>query len=402
MEKDRMYGPAVRACCIGYVVQAVSVDLTPLFFVIFTKLYGISYGMIAAVIFCGFAAQMCADIFAGHFFDRIGFRAAGIISHAFVFCGLLLLGVLPAVLPQSCVYVAILISVIISQIGGGLIEVFVNPLIDTIPHKGRSVRAKLSLLHSFSCAGHVAAVIVTESMLFLTHEEFWMLIPIIWAAVPALNLISFCTVQLPDAGFSGGGAESRGEKRGIPRGYFALLLIIIAAGGAAEQGMTQWISAYAETGLGIPKLAGDMLGPCLYALFMGVSRTLYGIFSDRIPLGSAMLCSGFACTVCYIAAALSPVPAIGLAACSLTGFAAGLMWPGSFAMAAELYPNGGAAVSGRLALFGDIGCTLGPWLIGAVSARLDMGGGFLTAVIFPAVFTVSVFVMNRLRGGGRR
>lgn len=67
MEKDRMYGPAVRACFIGYVVQAISVDLTPLFFVIFSKQYGMSYSMIAAVIFCGFAAQMCADIFAGHF-----------------------------------------------------------------------------------------------------------------------------------------------------------------------------------------------------------------------------------------------------------------------------------------------------------------------------------------------
>lgn len=91
MEKDRMYGPAVRACFIGYVVQAISVDLTPLFFVIFSKQYGMSYSMIAAVIFCGFAAQMCADIFAGHFFDRLGCRAAGIISHAFVLCGLILL-----------------------------------------------------------------------------------------------------------------------------------------------------------------------------------------------------------------------------------------------------------------------------------------------------------------------
>lgn len=399
MEKDRMYGPAVRACFIGYVVQAISVDLTPLFFVIFSKQYGMSYSMIAAVIFCGFAAQMCADIFAGHFFDRLGCRAAGIISHAFVLCGLILLGVLPLILPQSCICCGIMAAVIVAQIGGGMIEVFVNPLIDAIPQNGRSVRAKLSFLHSFSCVGHVSVVILTEAVLFLTHEAMWMLIPILWAVVPALNLVLFCTVPLPDSGFSDGEPEAHVTNRKPSRGYFVLLLIIIAAGGAAEQGMTQWISAYAETGLGISKLAGDMLGPCLYALFMGISRTLYGIFSDRIPLGSAMLCSGFACTVCYIAAALSPIPAVSLAACSLTGFAAGLMWPGSFALAAELYPHGGAAVSGRLALFGDIGCTLGPWLIGAVSAQLDMGGGFLTAALFPALFTISVFIMNRIRGG---
>lgn len=58
-----------------------------------------------------------------------------------------------------------------------------------------------------------------------------------------------------------------------------LFLLMMVCAGASEQGMSQWASLFAETGLKVPKAMGDLLGPCAFAVMMGLSRTLYGIWA---------------------------------------------------------------------------------------------------------------------------
>ena len=60
----------------------------------------------------------------------------------------------------------------------------------------------------------------------------------------------------------------------IPIFWIALILMVCA--GASEISMAQWASAYVESALGISKNIGDIIGPCLFAIMMGISRFFYG------------------------------------------------------------------------------------------------------------------------------
>jgi hypothetical protein len=63
--------------------------------------------------------------------------------------------------------------------------------------------------------------------------------------------------------------------------------------GASEQAVSQWASAFAETGLGVCKTAGDLAGQMLFALLMGSSRAFYGNYGERIDLDRFMSGSSF-------------------------------------------------------------------------------------------------------------
>jgi len=61
-------------------------------------------------------------------------------------------------------------------------------------------------------------------------------------------------------------------------------LILILCAGASELTMSQWSSLFAEKGLQVSKVVGDLLGPCLFAVFMGIGRTIYGKLGDHINI----------------------------------------------------------------------------------------------------------------------
>lgn len=156
--------------------------------------------------------------------------------------------------------------------------------------------------------------------------------------------------------------------------------------GAAEQGMSQWASAFAEASLGVSKTVGDLLGPCGFATMMGLSRALYGRFGAGLDLRRYMSVSSLLCVAAYLLAALTSTPWLGLAGCMLCGFSVGVMWPGSVSLAAGSLKNGGTTMFALLALAGDLGCSTGPAAVGfaAEKAGGDLKSGLLLAVIFPA------------------
>ncbi|MBO5903787.1 MAG: MFS transporter, partial [Clostridia bacterium] len=83
--------------------------------------------------------------------------------------------------------------------------------------------------------------------------------------------------------------------------------------------------------------------------------------------------------------------------CGVCGFAVGVMWPGSYSMAAAKMPGGGAAMFAMLAFAGDTGCAVGPGLVGAVSERFsgDLKTGILAVTVFPVVMLFSSIAYER-------
>ncbi len=176
---------------------------------------------------------------------------------------------------------------------------------------------------------------------------------------------------------------------------FWLLLIMMVCAGASEQAVSQWASAFAEKGLGISKTAGDLAGPMTFAVLMGISRALYGKYGDRINLDRFMIFSSCLCIASYLGISLLPVPQLSLAACAVCGLSVGIMWPGTFSKAAAALPKGGTALFAMLALGGDVGCSGGPTLVGAVTSMTgdNLKTGILSAVIFPVLLLAAVILL---------
>ena len=188
----------------------------------------------------------------------------------------------------------------------------------------------------------------------------------------------------------------------MPLFWIALVLMICA--GASELSMAQWASAYAESALGLSKAAGDLAGPCMFAVMMGVSRVIYGKYGEKLDLMKFMLGSGLLCLLCYAAASLSGEPVIGLAGCMLCGFSVGIMWPGTISICSGRIPAGGTAMFALLAMAGDLGGAFGPGLVGAVtqSAGDNLQKGMLAGCVFPLVLILSLLMLRGFRGHTRR
>jgi fucose permease len=398
------YRSTLNACYVGFITQATVNNLAPLLFIIFQNSFHISYEMLGRLVLINFGVQILADWVALHTVDRIGYRTAAVLAHAFAVVGLVALGVLPMVLPNP--YLGLTIAIAIYAVGGGFIEVLISPIVDSLP--GDAKASAMSLLHSFYCWGQMAVVILTTLALKIIGTALWFWLPIVWALLPLYNLFRFLKVPLlpPVAGH-----ERISLKVLIKKPIFLVALLLMLSAGASELTMSQWSSLFAERGLGVPKVMGDLLGPCLFAFFMGIGRTLHGVLGHRFSLRGAMHATAALCVLCYLVTVLVPIPVIALLGCALCGFSVSLMWPGTFSLVAEAFPKGGTAMFGLMAVFGDLGASVGPWLAGFISDvvqrstqgialaaslslrpdQLGLKAGLLLAVVFPLMTVFGLF-----------
>ncbi|MEQ7124220.1 MFS transporter [Actinopolymorpha sp. B11F2] len=312
---------------------------------------------------------MVTDVIAVKVVDRAGYRGPLVLAHVLAAFGLVLLSVAPSLAPSP--YLGLCVAVIVYAVGGGLLEVLVSPVVDALPTPQAAKAAQMSLLHSFYCWGQVGVVAVTTLLLAAIGQSSWQVLPLVWAIVPLINLVAFLRVPLP-ATVPDEHRMSLRALLGAPA--FAIAMVLMLSAGAAELTMSQWASLFAEEGLGVSKVWGDLAGPCLFAVLMGIGRMAYGLWGERIPLLPALVCCGSLATACYLVATLSASPVLSLVGCALCGLAVSLLWPGTFSLAAARFPLGGAAMFGVLAIFGDAGGAGGPWITGAVADLASSGG----------------------------
>lgn len=303
----------LAASYLGYITQAVVNNLTPLLFVVFETSLGISIGRISLLITVNFGVQMLVDLLSAKWINVIGTRRAIVAAHAFAAAGLVALGVLPYRTADP--YVGVLCAVCLCAVGGGITEVLISPIVEALPSEDKA--GSMSLLHAFYCWGHVGVVVLSTLYFALAGTGRWALLPVLWAVLPLCNMVLFARVPLCKLA----GDEHHTPLRALLKSKMIwLFLLMMVCAGASEQGMSQWASLFAETGLKVPKAMGDLLGPCAFAVMMGLSRTLYGIWGARISLKRCMAASCLLCVAGYAAAVFAPWPLLSLAGCALCGF----------------------------------------------------------------------------------
>lgn len=383
------YKGTVISCYIGYVSQAIVNNFSPLLFVMFGNEFDISLSQLSLMIALNFGVQLLTDLAAARFVDRIGYRPLVVLAHFLCAAGLALLGVLPYVMAP---YLGLIIATVLSAIGGGLIEVIVSPIIEACPSDNKA--AAMSLLHSFYCWGQMAVVLVSTLVFRFAGLGSWRAVAGLWALIPFVNAFLYMRVPInalpSEEGHSGLFSMFKNKT-------FIIFFFMMLCAGASELSMSQWASAFAEEGLGVSKAMGDLLGPCMFAVFMGIARVFYGKFGAKISLSKFMAASSVLCVVAYAVTVLSPYPLLSLGGCALCGLAVGIMWPGTFSMASAAIPLGGTSMFAMLALAGDTGCTSGPSLAGKIADTFgsDIKYGFAFAAVFPVVMLILSLVRVR-------
>ena len=385
------YKHTVYACFTGYIVQAIINNFAPLLFLTFQTSYDIPLAKITLLITLNFSVQLITDLLSPLFIDKIGYRVSVVLAHIFSALGLVLLPVLPSFFSDPST--GLFIAVIVYAVGGGLLEVLISPIVEASPTDNKE--KAMSLLHSFYCWGHVGVVLISTLFFVLFGTVNWMYLSLFWALVPIANTFFFLKVPVNHLIADGERGLTLNEL--FKTKAFWLLIVLMVCAGASEQGVSQWASVFAERGLGVSKTAGDLAGPTLFALMMGLSRLYYGKYGDKIHLARFMKLSIVLCIASYLLISFSPFPVLGFIGCALCGLSVGILWPGTFSTASKLIKNGGTAMFAFLALAGDLGCGGGPTLVGLVSSASggNLNTGVLAGIVFPVLLLILLIAAGK-------
>ena len=390
MTAQRKYRKTLLACYLGFITQAITANFAPLLFLTFKDSYGIPLEKIALIPMTFFLTQLLIDFAATKFVDKVGYRTCVVCSQVLSAVGVVLLAVLPELMGDP--FVGILIAVVLYAMGAGLIEVLISPIVEACPFENKD--GMMSLLHSFYCWGSVGVFLGSTVFFAVFGVENWHILAILWAVLPFVNTFNFLKCPIERLTEDGEGMRM-GQLFRMP--LFWLMALLMVCSGASEISMMQWASAFTESAIGVSKIIGDLAGPCLFAVLMGFARMFYGKMSEKLDLTRTMLGCGALCVVCYLLAAVSSWPALGLLGCALCGISVGIMWPGTLSISAQKCPKGGTVMFALLALAGDLGGSIGPSLVGSVSAMVggNLKIGLLIATIFPVLLIAGLIVLKK-------
>ena len=386
----RNYRRTLIACYLGFITQAITANFAPLLFIKFHTDYGIPLGKIALIPTAFFFTQLLIDLVCAKFVDGIGYRKSVVLSEIASAAGLIGLGFLPELFSDP--FIGIILCVIVYAVGSGLIEVVGSPIVEACPFEHKD--AVMSLMHSFYCWGCVGVILLSTLFFAAFGIENWRWLAIVWALLPLYNIYNFATCPIERLTEAGKGM-TLGQLFKTPVFWIAIVLMVCA--GASELSMAQWASAFTEAALGFSKTVGDLIGPCLFAVTMGLSRVIYGKYGPKMNLSRYMIGSGLLCLCCYLLASLSKNPMLSLIGCVCCGFSVGIMWPGTISVISPRLPRGGTALFAMLAMAGDLGGAFGPSLVGTVTQQAgdNLQSGMLMGSVFPLVLIAALILLNR-------
>jgi len=353
------YGRVKAACYTTNLTMSVVSNLTPILFLTFRELYGISYSLLGLLVLINFFTQLSIDLLFSFFSHKFNIPLAVRLTPMFACVGLVLFAAAPILFPNH-IYLGLALGTVVFSASGGFCEVLISPVIAAIPAEDPD--RELSKLHSVYAWGVVFFVIAATLLLLLLGHENWQYVALIFAIVPLISSVLFVGAKIPEMKTP---ERASGMLRLFKNRTLWLCVLAIFLGGATECTMAQWSSGYLEMAIGIPKVWGDICGVAIFSATLGLGRSLYSKYGKRIE--KILLLGAVGACACYLTAALCPIPWIGLIACGFTGFCASMLWPGCLIVGSERFPASGVFIFAMMAAGGDLGASVGPQLLGIVA-----------------------------------
>ncbi|MFR8011584.1 MAG: hypothetical protein ACLU8W_07495 [Clostridia bacterium] len=120
------------ACYASNASMAAVALLSPLLFVTFRELYGISYTRLGTLVLINFCTQLGIDLFFSFFSHKFNIQKTVRLMPILTAAGLAIYAVFPPLFPQYA-YLFIAAGTIIFSASAGLGEVLISPIIAAIP-----------------------------------------------------------------------------------------------------------------------------------------------------------------------------------------------------------------------------------------------------------------------------
>ena len=376
------YTPTKIASYAGLFVQAIVNNFLPILFIALQDVYKIGYEKLGRLIMFNFITQLVTDMLTPKIVGILGYRKCAIMCQGFAALGLTMLSFMPRIMPDP--YVGIVVSVMVYAFASGLMEVILSPMVEMLPTKNKS--GNMAVLHSFYCWGQAVTTLVTTLLVSLLGYVNWMYIPILWAIVPFINMFSFIKVPIIEPEPE---RKSDSLKTLLSSPLFRCFTVMMVCAGASEIAMAEWASMFAQQALGVSKVVGDLAGPCAFAIFMGTGRILYARFSAKLSFRKTVIVLSALCAACYLTTALTGIPILALVSCAVCGFTVSVMWPGTYSAGAKAFPRGDAVMFSVFAMCGDLGCCLGPWILGIIADIKSLHTGFAVTALFPIIMLIT-------------
>jgi len=403
----KKYKRLKMACYSSNLSMSIVGNLSPLLFLTFRSMYGISYTLLGLLVLINFFAQLVIDLIFSFYSHKFNIPIVVKTMPFICFIGLILYACSPWIFPYNP-YIGLALGTVIISVSAGLGEVLISPIIAEIPSD--NPEREMSKLHSIYAWGVVGAVLFSTFFLLLFGYENWQYLTFVLTLVPFCSGILFSLCEIPAMKSEESGSDTAGL---FKNKWVWLCVAAIFLGGASECTMAQWVSGYLERAVNIPKIWGDVFGVALFAAALGLGRTLYAKIGKNISV--VLWMGAIGASACYFIAAVSPFPIIGLLACAFTGFCVSMLWPGSLVIASERFPRGGVVIFALMAAGGDLGASVGPQLVGMVTdgvmnysgsvalaeklgltaEQLGMKFGMLVGMIFPLVAIIIYSIIKR-------
>ncbi len=383
-------------------------SLPPLLFATFREQYGISYTLLGTLVVINFCTQLGIDLVFSFFSKYFPIHKTIRLMPLLTAAGLCIYALIPTLFPQYA-YWGLVAGTVIFSFSAGLGEVLVSPTIAALPSD--TPEKDMSTLHSLYGYGLVGVILISTVCLEFIGKQYWMYLTLFWAILPVIAAVLLATCRLPDMNMD----QAKSQKVSTKHKTVSLMLcmLCIFAGSCAENTMTNWVSVYTETVLGIPKVWGDVFGMCFFALLLALTRTAYANYGKNI---FKVLCLGMAGSVAgYLVIAFSRNDIISLLACAGLGICTSMLWPGTLILMEEKVPSAGVAAYALMAAAGDLGASIAPQGLGIAVDSISLTGwakdldnaislspeqigfktGMLMAVMFPAFGLVILYFMKK-------
>ena len=394
----------IKAACYSMnVSMAVVGNLPPLLFITFHNRFAISYSLLGLLVLVNFSTQLLIDLVFTFYSHKFNIEKTVKLTPMLTMLGLMIYVVWPLVLPDSA-YLGLVVGTVVFSSSAGLAEVLLNPVIAALPSD--NTERDLSMLHSSYAWGAVGVVVIGSLFLLGFGSANWYILVLMMSCLPLLSFFLYFGADMPNVCCASSGKDVGGV---LKNKQLWLCVVAIFLGGALECTMAQWCSGFTEIALGLPKIYGDIFGVALFSVMLGMGRTLYTKYGKNVE--RVLLLGVFASFGCYVTAALSSNPIIGLLACALTGLSASILWPGSIITVSERIPMGGVIMYALMAAGGDLGASVGPELVGVITdavaansraialagelglspEQLGMKCGLLIGAVF-ALFAIPVYI----------
>ena len=389
---ERKNNKTYAICCLTNLFSSIGV-VFPLLMVPLRDLYGITYTQFGILISLNFCVQIISDVLFSKQVDKYGFKTFAVLTPLVSSLSMILYALTPILFKEN-IFLGLVLATILFAAAGGLNELLLSPIVDSITFAKEKKDAKMSLMHSFFAWGQIIIIPITTLVLKYFGSASWARFILVLSILPLFCCLLFLSLDWSVCSTK----RTNNSIRSLFKSkVFLVAVFAIIVGGATEVTMAQWASAFLERAIALPKEIGDILGLCAFALLLATGRTLHGLVGKKCNTNNLLIIGSFFFFCCYLVTALTSSAVFALISCALTGFCASLLWPGTISVVAKALPTAGASLFALMSASGDIGASVSSFIVGNItdiitSSSLNFLGysgevlGLRVGILFASLF----------------